>query len=129
MIATGLEVKLHPSSVLHGRAPECVVFNEVIKTTRQYVRGITKIEKQFCGSICSAFALYVQPPATFVRQVRRSSALPQRQTRRNDPLAHTALVSPRCTVTARHIGYNAYRIPDWASLTLPTCLAPRFELA
>jgi ATP-dependent RNA helicase DHX8/PRP22 len=47
VIATGLEVKLHPSSVLHSKAPECIVFNEVTKTTRNYVRGITKIESSW----------------------------------------------------------------------------------
>ncbi len=55
VIATGLEVKLHPSSVLHGRAPECVVFNEVIKTTRQYVRGITKIESAWLPELAPFF--------------------------------------------------------------------------
>ena len=55
VIATGLEVKLHPSSVLHGKAPECVVFNEVIKTTRQYVRGITKIESSWLPELAPFF--------------------------------------------------------------------------
>ncbi len=55
VIATGLEVKLHPSSVLHGKAPECVVFNEVIKTTRQYVRGVTKIESTWLPELAPFF--------------------------------------------------------------------------
>ncbi len=64
VIATGLEVKLHPSSVLHGRAPECVVFNEVIKTTRQYVRGITKIESAWLPEL-APFFFANKPPAEF----------------------------------------------------------------
>ena len=63
VIATGLEVKLHPSSVLHGRAPECVVFNEVIKTTRQYVRGITKIESAWLPELAPFF--FANKPAEF----------------------------------------------------------------
>ena len=55
VMATGLEVKLHPSSVLHGKAPECIVFNEVIKTTRQYVRGITKIESSWLPELAPFF--------------------------------------------------------------------------
>ena len=54
-MATGLEVKLHPASVLHGKAPECIVFNEVIKTTRQYVRGITKIESGWLPELAPFF--------------------------------------------------------------------------
>ena len=55
VMATGLEVKLHPASVLHGKAPECIVFNEVIKTTRQYVRGITKIESGWLPELAPFF--------------------------------------------------------------------------
>ena len=55
VISTGLEVKLHPSSVLHGKAPECIIFNEVIRTTRQYVRGITTIESSWLPEIAPFF--------------------------------------------------------------------------
>jgi ATP-dependent RNA helicase DHX8/PRP22 len=55
VISTGLEVKLHPSSVLHAKAPECIIFNEVIRTTRQYVRGITRIESSWLPEIAPFF--------------------------------------------------------------------------
>lgn len=34
---------IHPSSVLHGRnpPPACVVFTEVLTTSRTYIRGVT----------------------------------------------------------------------------------------
>lgn len=44
VVSTGQEVLLHPSSVLHGKRPDCIVFGELVRTSRQYARGITKIE-------------------------------------------------------------------------------------
>lgn len=55
VISTGLEVKIHPSSVLHAKAPNCIIFNEIIKTTRQYVRGITSIEAAWLPEIAPFF--------------------------------------------------------------------------
>ncbi|CAK9228491.1 unnamed protein product [Sphagnum troendelagicum] len=37
-------VSIHPSSVLHGKKPECVVFNELVRTNRSYIRSITQID-------------------------------------------------------------------------------------
>ena len=55
IIATGLEVKIHPTSVLHGKVPNCIVFNEVVRTTRQYVRGVTSIESSWLPEIAPSF--------------------------------------------------------------------------
>ena len=55
VISTGLEVKIHPSSVLHSKAPECIIFNELIKTTRQYVRGITSIDATWLPELAPFF--------------------------------------------------------------------------
>ena len=55
VISTGLEVKIHPSSVLHGKAPDCIIFNEVVKTSRQYVRGVTVIEVSWLPEIAPAY--------------------------------------------------------------------------
>lgn len=42
-VHTGREVAIHPSSVLHGRnpPPACVVYTEVLTTSRTYIRGVT----------------------------------------------------------------------------------------
>lgn len=55
VISTGLEVKIHPSSVLHSKAPECIIFNEIIRTTRQYVRGITSVDATWLPEIAPFF--------------------------------------------------------------------------
>lgn len=55
VIATGLEVKIHPSSVLHSKTPECIIFNEVIRTSRQYVRGVTSIDASWLPEIAPFF--------------------------------------------------------------------------
>jgi len=42
-VQSGREVGIHPSSVLHGRnpPPKCVVYTEVLTTSRTYIRGVT----------------------------------------------------------------------------------------
>lgn len=35
---------IHPSSVLHNRKPECVIFNELTLTTKCYMRGVSVIQ-------------------------------------------------------------------------------------
>lgn len=46
MLATGREAAIHPSSVLHARnpAPQCVVFTEVLTTSRPYIRGVSIVD-------------------------------------------------------------------------------------
>jgi hypothetical protein len=34
VIATGQVIGLHPSSTMRGKAPECVVFSELVVTTK-----------------------------------------------------------------------------------------------
>lgn len=55
VIATGLEVKIHPSSIIHSKAPDCVIFNEVVKTTRQYIRCVTSIEASWLPELAPAY--------------------------------------------------------------------------
>ena len=45
-MAGGQLVSIHPTSVLFGRSPlpECVVFNELVVTSRQYMRAVTACE-------------------------------------------------------------------------------------
>ena len=37
-------MSIHPSSVLHGRKPRCIVFDELLRTTRSYARNVTVVE-------------------------------------------------------------------------------------
>ncbi|GAX81467.1 hypothetical protein CEUSTIGMA_g8896.t1 [Chlamydomonas eustigma] len=48
VITSGQQVWLHPSSTLRGRAkPSCIVFSELVQTTKQYAREVTAIEKSW----------------------------------------------------------------------------------
>ncbi|CAL5223385.1 g5893 [Coccomyxa viridis] len=42
--ASSQTVSIHPSSVLHGRKPRCIVFDELLRTTRRYARNVTAVE-------------------------------------------------------------------------------------
>ena len=42
--ASSQKVMIHPSSVLHGRKPPCIIFEELLRTTRSYARNVTVIE-------------------------------------------------------------------------------------
>jgi ATP-dependent RNA helicase DHX8/PRP22 len=55
VLATGQEVLLHPSSVLHGKRPECVVFGEMVRTSKQYVRGVTVVEPSWLPELAPSF--------------------------------------------------------------------------
>ena len=46
---------LHPGSVLCGKKAECVVFNELVRTTRQYARDITVVDPSWLPEIAPAF--------------------------------------------------------------------------
>lgn len=63
--ASSQTVSIHPSSVLHGRKPRCIIFEELLRTTRSYARNVTVVEPSwlpeaapmyFCGKTGSVFA-------------------------------------------------------------------------
>ncbi|KAM3341197.1 pre-mRNA-splicing factor ATP-dependent RNA helicase DEAH10 isoform X1 [Capsicum galapagoense] len=41
---SGLMVQIHPSSVLFRAKPECIVFNELVRTNHSYVRNVSRID-------------------------------------------------------------------------------------
>lgn len=43
-IANGRTVSIHPSSVLFGQKPDCVIYNELVRTSREYMRDLTRID-------------------------------------------------------------------------------------
>eukprot|EP00727_Mastigamoeba_balamuthi_P012192 m51a1_g7596 putative atp-dependent rna helicase dhx8 (652) ;mRNA; f:224239-227355 len=40
-------VSIHPSSVLHGKRPNCVIYNELILTGKPYMRGVLAIDSSW----------------------------------------------------------------------------------
>ena len=46
-MVTSQIVSIHPSSVLFRRAPNCVIYNELVLTARQYMRCITAIPAEW----------------------------------------------------------------------------------
>ncbi|KAK6921901.1 DEAD-box helicase, OB fold [Dillenia turbinata] len=43
-LSNGQVVQIHPSSVLHGKNPECIIFNELVRTNKSFIRNITRID-------------------------------------------------------------------------------------
>ena len=40
MLSSGQAVALHPSSTLCGKRPPCIIFDELLRTTRDYARQV-----------------------------------------------------------------------------------------
>ncbi|DBA69678.1 hypothetical protein WJX79_010671 [Trebouxia sp. C0005] len=47
VVSTGQPVAMHPSSVLFGKQPSCVVFNEIVWTTQQYMVAVAAVDQQW----------------------------------------------------------------------------------
>ncbi|XP_020268965.1 pre-mRNA-splicing factor ATP-dependent RNA helicase DEAH10 [Asparagus officinalis] len=43
-LLSGQNVQIHPSSVLRAKKPDCIIFNELIRTSQNYVRNVTRID-------------------------------------------------------------------------------------
>ncbi|XP_057998572.1 pre-mRNA-splicing factor ATP-dependent RNA helicase DEAH10-like [Hevea brasiliensis] len=43
-LASGQVVQIHPSSVIFQSKAECIIFNELVKTTNKYIHNITRID-------------------------------------------------------------------------------------
>lgn len=55
VIATGQTLAIHPSSVLCNKKAECIVFNELMRTTRQYARTALAIDAKWLPELAPAF--------------------------------------------------------------------------
>lgn len=57
VIASGQAVAIHPSSVLRAQnaKPECIVFNELVRTTRQYARDAVVVEPSWLPELAPAY--------------------------------------------------------------------------
>jgi len=71
-------VDIHPSSVLFGRRkpPKCVVFAEVVVTTKPYMRGVTAVDARWLVELC---------PHAFAFQQRATEQQQQQQQAGNVP--------------------------------------------
>ena len=47
VVSTGQPVAMHPSSVLFGKQLSCVVFNEIVWTTKQYMVAVAAVDQQW----------------------------------------------------------------------------------
>lgn len=54
-VVEGTPVRIHPSSVLFGRSPECFIYHELILTTREYCYNMTVIEPKWLGEVAPQF--------------------------------------------------------------------------
>lgn len=43
--------QIHPSSNIHGQQPHCVIFTEVVQTTKCYLRGLTTINSDWLNEV------------------------------------------------------------------------------
>jgi len=50
-VTDNIEVRVHPSSVLQDPFPDCVLFNQMILTTKQYIRDICAIEGEWLQDV------------------------------------------------------------------------------
>ena len=46
---------IHPSSVLCGKKAECIVFNELVRTSRQYARDVVQVDSNWLPELAPAF--------------------------------------------------------------------------
>lgn len=54
-MANGQIVSIHPSSVLSGTKPDCLIFNELVRTNRNYIRNITRIDAPWLPELAPQF--------------------------------------------------------------------------
>eukprot|EP01018_Ginkgo_biloba_P026806 Gb_11931 [translate_table: standard] len=54
-MANGQKVSIHPSSVLFGKKPDCIIFNELVRTNHNYVRNVTQIDPLWLAELAPQF--------------------------------------------------------------------------
>ncbi|KAL5223763.1 hypothetical protein ABZP36_010402 [Zizania latifolia] len=54
-LATGQSVHIHPSSVLFRTKPDCVVFNELVRTSQNYVKNLTRIDPLWLAELAPQY--------------------------------------------------------------------------
>ncbi|OAE32001.1 hypothetical protein AXG93_2772s1100 [Marchantia polymorpha subsp. ruderalis] len=54
-LSSGQTVAIHPSSVLFGKKPDCVIFNELVRTNQQYIRSLTRIDSLWLAELAPQY--------------------------------------------------------------------------
>ncbi|CAL5037269.1 unnamed protein product [Urochloa decumbens] len=54
-LATGQSVQTHPSSVLFRTKPDCVIFNELVRTTQNYIKNLTRIDPLWLAELAPQY--------------------------------------------------------------------------
>lgn len=54
-LVEGTPVYIHPSSALFNRAPEWLIYNELVLTTREYCHNVTTIEPKWLVEVAPQF--------------------------------------------------------------------------
>ncbi|XP_073013708.1 pre-mRNA-splicing factor ATP-dependent RNA helicase DEAH10 [Typha latifolia] len=54
-MATGQSVQIHPSSVLFRTKPDCIIFNELVRTSQNYVRNLTRVDPLWLPELAPQF--------------------------------------------------------------------------
>ncbi|EFJ24564.1 hypothetical protein SELMODRAFT_101229 [Selaginella moellendorffii] len=54
-LANNQVVSVHPSSIMHGKKLDCVVFNELVKTNKQFIRNVTRIDSLWLPELAPHF--------------------------------------------------------------------------
>ena len=78
VLATGQAVALHPSSVLCGERPPCIVFDELLRTTRDYARQARPRPGALCPRfvlLCLNFHSILGPSLMLLTSTRLSASL------------------------------------------------------
>jgi len=68
-------VYIHPSSSLFNRAPEYLVYHEVVLTTREYMRECTAIEPKWLVEVAPRF-FRTSDPAQISKRKRQEKVQP-----------------------------------------------------
>jgi ATP-dependent RNA helicase DHX8/PRP22 len=55
VLSSGQEVHMHPSSTLQGRRPKCIVFNEVVLTTKLYAHVASAVDAAWLPQLVPRF--------------------------------------------------------------------------
>lgn len=85
VIATGQAVAIHPSSVLAGKKPECIVFNELVRTTKQYARDATVVEASWLPELAPAYFARQHANAGQQQPPQQQNGLQQNGLQRQQP--------------------------------------------